>query len=290
MTITILDGSIGQELVKRLGEAPTPLWSTNVMLEDPDLVADVHLDYFKVGAEIATLNTYPVLRDRLRNNGIEDKFEALHKAAQTHALKARDKFGGGKIASALGPIGASYRPDLMPSIEEAAALYAEIVALHDDVVDLHLLETVAGLRHVEAILEGCKAATKPVWLSLTVNDDDGTQLRSGEALSDVLPFVQRYALDAVLINCSTPEAVTQAMPIIAGWNTPFGAYANGFTKITEEFLVVQQVVDDLKARTDLGPEAYADFVAQWVDMGATIIGGCCEVGPDHIAELKRRFG
>ena len=77
MTITILDGSIGQELVKRLGADPTPLWSTNVMLEDPDLVADVHLDYFKVGAEIATLNTYPVLRDRLRNNGIEDRFEAL---------------------------------------------------------------------------------------------------------------------------------------------------------------------------------------------------------------------
>jgi len=290
VSITILDGSIGQELVKRLGEAPTPLWSTNVMLEDPDLVADVHRRYFEVGAEIATLNTYPVLRDRLRNNGIEDKFEALHKAAQDHAIKARDAHGSGKIASALGPIGASYRPDLMPPVAEAAAAYAEIIALHDDVVDMHLLETVAGLRHVEAILEGCKNATKPVWLSLSVNDDEGTQLRSGEAVADVKPFVDKYAPAAVLINCSTPEAVTQAMPIIAEWDVPFGAYANGFTKITEEFMVVQQVVDDLKARTDLDPDAYADFAQKWVEMGATIVGGCCEVGPDHIAELKRRFG
>jgi len=290
MSITILDGSIGQELVKRLGEAPTPLWSTNVMLEDPDLVADVHLEYFKVGAEIATLNTYPVLRDRLRNNGIEDRFEALHKAAQDLAKKARDAFGAGKIASSLGPIGASYRPDLIPPVQEAAAIYAEIVALHDNVVDLHLLETVAGLRHAEAILEGCIAATKPVWLALTVDDADGTKLRSGEALADVAPLITRYSPAAVLINCSTPEAVTQAMPIVKEFGLPFGAYANGFTKITDAFKEVNQTVDALSARTDLGPEAYADFAAQWVALGATILGGCCEVGPEHIAELKRRFG
>ncbi|MEM7243222.1 MAG: homocysteine S-methyltransferase family protein [Pseudomonadota bacterium] len=290
MAITILDGSIGQELVKRLGAAPTPLWSTNVMLEDPNLVVDVHLDYFKVGAEIATLNTYPVLRDRLRNNGIEDRFEALHKAAQDHAIKARDAFGGGRIASSLGPIGASYRPDLMPTVEAAAKLYAEIIALHDDVVDLHLLETVSGLRHVEAILEGCVQAKKPVWMGLSVDDTEGTKLRSGEALADVAPFVTKYKPDAVLVNCSTPEAVSQALPIVKEFGVPFGAYANGFTKISDDFKVVNQVVDSLEARTDLGPEAYADFAAEWVALGATILGGCCEVGPDHIAELKRRFG
>ena len=290
MTVTILDGSIGQELVKRLGADPTPLWSTNVMLEDPDLVADVHLDYFKVGAEIATLNTYPVLRDRLRNNGIEDRFEALHKAAQVHGLKAREAFGGGRIASSIGPLGASYRPDLIPPIVEAAKQYAEIVALHDDVVDLHLLETVSGLNHVEAILEGCLAATKPVWLGLSVDDADGTKLRSGEAVADVAPFVAKYKLDAVLVNCSTPEAVSQALPIVKEFDVPFGAYANGFTKISDDFKVVNQVVDSLETRTDLGPEAYADFAAEWVKLGATILGGCCEVGPAHIAELKRRFG
>lgn len=287
--ITLLDGSIGQELVKRHGAAPTPLWSTYVMLENPDIVSDVHLDYFRAGAEIATMNTYAILRDRLRNNGIEDKFEALHRAAQDHAARARDAFGGGKIASAIGPLGASYRPDLMPPVDEAAEQYAEIVALHDDFADLHLLETVAGLGHVEGILEGCREAKKPVWLSLTVDDADGTKLRSGEALADVAAFVTKYAPAAVLINCSTPEAVDQAMPILAGFGAPFGAYANGFTKITDEFKVVQQVVDDLKARTDLDPAAYANFAKGWVDQGATIIGGCCEVGPEHIKELARQF-
>lgn len=290
MSITILDGSIGQELVKRLGEAPTPLWSTSVMLEDPDLVADVHLDYFKVGAEIATLNTYAVLRDRLSNNGISEKFEALHKAAQQLAAKARDAHGSGKIASALGPLGASYRPELMPSVDEAAKQYAEIVALHDDFVDLHLLETVSGVRHAEGILAGCKAATKPVWLALSVSDDEPTTLRSGEDLSDVKPLIDTYKPAAVLINCSTPEAVTAALPIVTSLGVPFGAYANGFTKISDGFLTENPTVDALSARKDLNPNAYADFVQKWVDLGATIIGGCCEVGPDHIAELKRRFG
>lgn len=290
MSITLLDGSVGQELVKKLGEAPTKLWSTSVMLEDPDLVTEVHQSYFEVGAEIATLNTYNVLRDRLANNGVPDQFEALHQTARSLAVKARDAYGAGKLATSLGPLGASYRPDLAPPVAEAAAAYAEIIDLHDAHVDLHLLETVPGLLAAEGILEGVKHATKPVWLALSVNDEDGTKLRSDEALTDVLPLVEKYRPDAVLINCSTPEAVSQALPIIAEWGLPFGAYANGFTKISADFLKDNPTVASLSARTDLDPNAYADFVEQWVDMGATIIGGCCEVGPDHIAELKRRFG
>ncbi|MEO1562115.1 MAG: homocysteine S-methyltransferase family protein [Pseudomonadota bacterium] len=290
MSITILDGSIGQELVKRLGDTPTPLWSVSVMLEAPDLVTEVHQRYFEAGAEIATLNTYNVLRDRLRANGIEDKFETLLKAAQDHAIKARDVFGGGKIASSIGPLGASYRPDLLPDSDEAVAAYTEIFAFHDDVVDMHLVETVVSLRHVEVVLKAAEGANKPIWLAVSLDDDNPSTLRSGEALADVQSLIEAYKPDAALVNCSTPEAVTAGLPIVASWGVPFGAYANGFTKISDGFLTDSPTVDALSARTDLDPNAYADFVQKWVDMGATIIGGCCEVGPDHIAELKRRFG
>ena len=70
---------------------------------------------------------------------------------------------------------------------------------------------------------------------------------------------------------------------------PVGAYANGFTGIAADFDKIGATVDSLKARTDLGPEAYAKFAQGWIDAGATLIGGCCEVGPAHIAELARRF-
>lgn len=288
--ITILDGGMGQELIARAPEGPTPLWATQVMMDHPDIVCDIHAEYFAAGANIATMNTYAVLRDRLENNGIADQFEALHKKGREIACSARDAFGSGKVASSLGPLGASYRPDLAPDVDVAAAAYAEIVALHDAETDLHIIETASGLKLAEGALAGCVDAIKPVWIALSVDDADGTLLRSGNPLRDALPLLDKYAPAAVLINCSTPEAVSQALPIIAAHGTPFGAYANGFTKISDAFKVVNQVVDMLEARTDLGPEAYAEFAESWVEMGATIIGGCCEVGPAHIAELKRRFG
>ena len=91
--ITLLDGSIGQELVKRSGDRATPLWSTSVMIEKPGLVDQVHADYFSVGASVATTNTYPVLYDRLKRVGLEDKRHALWDIALNDAKKARDDHG-----------------------------------------------------------------------------------------------------------------------------------------------------------------------------------------------------
>ena len=159
----------------------------------------------------------------------------------------------------------------------------------NDGVDLHLIETASGLRLAEGALLGCADATKPVWLAVSVSDEDGTRLRSGEPLADVLPLVDHYAPDALLINCSTPEAISQGLPVIKHHGIAFGAYANGFTKISDAFKVVQQTVDSLEARGDLGPDTYADFADSWLEMGATIIGGCCEVGPAHIAEMAARI-
>ena len=89
----------------------------------------------------------------------------------------------------------------------------------------------------------------------------------------------------MVIHCSKPEAVSQALPVLAQAGCPFGAYANGFTAI--DALEPGGVVDVLEARNDLNPDQYALFAAQWLDMGATIIGGCCEVGPAHISALHR---
>ena len=80
-----------------------------------------------------------------------------------------------------------------------------------------------------------------------------------------------------------------AIDVLKTSGKPVGAYANAFTQITKEFLADKPTVDALTARRDMGPEAYADQAATWVDHGATILGGCCETTPAHIAELARRF-
>jgi len=288
LKITLLDGGMGQELVHRSSASPTPLWSTQIMMDQPELVRDVHADYFAAGADIATTNTYAIHRDRLVKAGVEGQFETLHDIALTQAETARAAHGRGRIAGSIGPLGASYRPDVHPALADATPLYAEIAAILAPRVDLIICETVASLAHARAILDGACDQGKPVWLALTVDDEDGTRLRSGEALADVLSIAEGRAA-ALLANCSAPEAMPAALDTMARAGLPFGAYANGFTQITKDFLKDDPTVDALSARRDLGPEAYARHAMDWVARGATIIGGCCEVGPAHIAEISRQL-
>lgn len=275
--ITLLDGGMGQELVKRSGAKPTPLWSTQVMIDHPGLVSQVHADYRKAGATVQTTNTYAILRDRLAGTGHEAKFEALYAAA------LQEVTGSGRIAGSIGPLGASYRPDLHPDEATAVATYAEVTQLLAPAVDVILFETVASVAHARDALAAALPLGKPVWLAMTLDDKDGSKLRSGEPLADVLPIAGEAT--ALLANCSAPEVMGTAMDILATGPHPFGVYANGFEQITSDFLQAKPTVDALSNRRDLGPEAYTKFAMGWIDQGATIVGGCCEVGPAHIAHM-----
>lgn len=287
--ISLLDGSIGQELVKRAGKAPTALWSTMVMIDQPEMVRDVHTEYFNVGASVATTNTYPVLYDRLVREGLEDQMETLWSRAINSACAARDAHGSGRVAGSIGPLIASYRPDICPPAAEAEESYGDIVAALAPHVDILLIETMSSVNQAEGALRAAKKSGLPIWLAVSVQDFDGSKLRSGENLAELTPVLNRHDTDAILINCSRPEAVLTAVDIAAQFGQPFGAYANGFTMITQGFLKEAPTVDALQERSDLSPATYADFAMGWIEQGATIVGGCCEVGPDHIAELAMRI-
>ena len=284
----ILDGGMGQELVKRAGKA-TDLWSMQALLDMPGMVRQVHDEYFAAGAEIATTNTYSILPDRLVTKGLGEQLVLMTRSACEMAIKARDAHGSGQVAGSLGPQGFSYQPDKSPPADQAAEVYADMARLHADYVDFHLLETMSSIDQARGGLMGAGVTGKPVWVSLSVDDSDGTKLRSGEALAEAVTMLKDYNPAVVLINCSLPEAVSQGLPVLAGHGFTFGAYANGFTGIHSDFNSIDTTVDLLKARTDLGPAEYLSFAKSWAEGGASIIGGCCEVGPDHIAALSKHF-
>lgn len=287
-SITLLDGGMGQELVHRSTAAPTPLWSTQIMMDDPALVQAVHTDFYEAGATVGTSNTYAIHHDRLAMGEPTSSFAELQDAARD-LLVAASAGRDVRRALAIGPLGASYRPDLLPAHDKAAALFAEVAARHADWCDLVICETVVSLAHARAVREGASVAGKPVWLAFSVDDNDGTRLRSGEPLSDILPVLAEGGVAAVLLNCSTPEAITTGLPVLAQSGLPYGAYANGFTAISDGFLEDAPTVDSLSARRDFSPEDYADHAMGWVEGGATIVGGCCEVSPAHIATLAARL-
>jgi homocysteine S-methyltransferase len=285
--ITLLDGGMGQELVARSGDAPTPLWATRVMLDHPGLVQAIHADYFAAGATIATTNTYAIHHDRLAGFGLDDQFAALHQAAVDQAIAARAAHGTGRIAGFVGPLIASYRSDVVQPVKVAAPKYAEIAAILAPQVDFFILETMASITQAEGALIGASGHGVPVWLSVTVDDADGTRLRSGEPVSDLAALVAVHRPAAILANCSVPEAMPAAMAELGRLGLPFGAYANGFTHIDPKFLADRPTVDELTHRHDLTPARHCEMAMGWVTQGATIVGGCCEVGPDHIRALAK---
>ena len=288
LNITLVDGGMGQELIRRSGQEPTPLWSARILLDRPELVLDLHKDFIYAGAELIVLNNYTATPERLKREASIDLFKPIHKAAIEVAHAARKAAGREvKIAGCLPPIMASYKAELAPSFEDCLASYRELVAVQKQGVDMFICETLSTIREAKAAVTAAKETGLPVWVSFTLDDSAPAQLRSGEDLSTAISEVAALGAAAILANCSMPETMDKALPLLVKGFDNVGAYANGFQSIAA--LDAGGTVAGLKAREDLTPQRYADYAMGWARMGAKIIGGCCEVGPDHIAEINRRL-
>ena len=286
--VLLLDGGMGQELRRRSSRPVSPLWSAQVMLDEPHLVIEAHRDFIDAGSRVITVNTYSATPQRLERDGEPGLFEPLHAAALDAARQAREESGRDvRIAGCLPPLMASYSPDIAPDDATCLQAYRQMVAAQAGGVDLFLCETMSLAREARAATIAAAESGLPVWVSFTVDDGDGTRLRSGESLAEAAAQVVAAGATHLLINCSVPEAVTSAMDVLAETGVPFGGYANAFTSV--DALKPGGTVDVLEARKDLDPAAYAEHVLGWVRQGATMVGGCCEVGPAHIAAIAERL-
>ena len=215
-------------------------------------------------------------------------FGPIQEAAVQAALAAREETGKAvRIAGCLPPLVASYHSELVPPRVQAIKSYQRIVEKQQNNVDLFIAETMSSVAEVHYVCHAVAESEKPIWISFTVNDENGTLLRSGETLQSGVEAAISANAEALLVNCSTPEAIRQSMPILSSSGLPFGGMANGFVSASN--LKPGETVDTLETRDDLGPAEYAEHVVSWIRHGATLIGGCCGVGPDHIAELRHRI-
>jgi S-methylmethionine-dependent homocysteine/selenocysteine methylase len=287
--ICVLDGGMGQELLARSQREVTPLWSADVMLHEPDLVRDLHLDFIQSGAQVITMNTYTATPQRLKRDGAFEYLDDLHHKAGRAAEQARllSKKQGVKIAGCLPPLVASYRAEAVLSFEESLATYRQLVELQAKSCDLFICETMSSITEASAACIAATESNKPVWLAFTIKDDASKQLRSTEQLSDAVHALVELAPDAILLNCSAPEAITHAWPILQASGLKTGAYANGFTSV--DTLYPGDTVTKLQKRKDLSPIEYAEHALAWVEKGASIVGGCCEIGPEHIRALNDKL-
>ncbi|MEO1493873.1 MAG: homocysteine S-methyltransferase family protein [Pseudomonadota bacterium] len=291
--IVMLDGGMGQELTRRSKNSAHPQWGAWVMMNEPEIVQGLHEEYLRAGARVITLNSYSANRSRLTTFGMPERLGELQGIAIDLAQRARDAARvDAKIAGCLSPLIGSYHPELLPPDPELLEEYRETVAFQADHVDLFLCETMSKASEARMAATAAAESGKPVWIAWTLDEELGAdglpRLRSGETLDEAFAALDGVAVDAVLFNCTAPEAMTAGMAALAADGRPFGGYANGFTPIPKRF-VLGQTVDMLGKREDLGPEGYAAHAMAWVSQGARIIGGCCETAPAHIAELERQL-
>lgn len=287
--VVLLDGGIGQELLSRSQRPATPMWSADVMLHEPSLVRDLHLDFIRSGADLITLNTYTATPTRLARQNALPKLQDLHIMAMSAATEARQLSGRTevKIAGCLPPLVASYRPEFALPYQASLDSYRTLVKLQSPASDLFICETMSSIDEAKAACVAGLESEKPVWLGLTVQDDQPQLLRSGESLKDALTIFEAMPIEAIVLNCSQPEAIDACWPLLSKSTKKIGAYANGFVSVTS--LYPGDTVEELQSRQDLSPKHYADYALSWVERGATIIGGCCEIGPEHIKAIHQRL-
>ena len=302
--ITILDGGMGHllrrhgvEIKGKIGSMQRFLGVALANEESPDLVRGCHTEYIDAGAHVITSNSYscvPAALELAGNGGWSNVQEAIRHAGMRakEAVDASDMPSRPLVAGCVPPLRESYRYDRVESDEELRTAYGKIVAEIDKYSDLLLCETMSSAREARFAAEAANATGKPVWVSWTLHEDASGKLRSSESIENaVLALKDVDKLEACLLNCCSHESICEAIPQLRGvlldvgrGDVRIGAYANGF-----ETVHTQGESGETEYR-DLSVETYVAQAKAWTDLGASIVGGCCGVFPEHIEGISRGIG
>jgi S-methylmethionine-dependent homocysteine/selenocysteine methylase len=288
--VTLLDGGMGRELNRMGAPFRQPEWSALALLEGPDFVRRAHASFIDAGAQVITTNSYSVVPFHIGEQRFSADGEKLADLAGRLARQAaKEAPGPVKVAGGLPPLFGSYRPDLFDA-RRAPDLLKPLIRGLAPHVDLWLAETQGSIAEVEAVAAALAGDSRPLWVSYTLRDEEpdaAPVLRSGESVADAARAARRLGAQALLFNCSQPEgigpALAEARRALADRPLPLGAYANAFPPMRKD-AKANTALSEL--RDDLDPPGYLAFVRQWVQEGATLVGGCCGIGPEHIAELR----
>lgn len=291
MNFTLLDGGMGRELLRIGAPFKQPEWSALALIEAPHWVTQAHRNFLDAGADIITTNSYACVPFHIGQARFEQQGAALIALAARLAREAADGYPNRRVAASMPPVAGSYRADLFDRAQ-ASAVWQLFIEQQREAADLWLGETMSSFAEAELLLALLAEQPKPIWISFTLNDETALQtpqLRSGENLVEVLEKLDLSRVEAILFNCSIPEVMQSAVVAAKQWLTrqqsaiQVGVYANGFSPKAND----RAANEGLSELRDLSAEEYRSFAEQWLQAGASIIGGCCGITPQHIARLAQ---
>jgi S-methylmethionine-dependent homocysteine/selenocysteine methylase len=301
---------MGRELLRIGAPFRQPEWSALALLEAPAFVRQVHDSFVLAGADVITTNTYAVVpyhlgddRFAARGRELAELAGRLGRAAADAALAVTGRTVS--LAGSLPPVFGSYRPDLFRA-EDAPRIFAPLVAGLSPFVDVWLAETQGSTREARAARAAVGAQDeRPFWISFSLEDSEpeavaagqrAARLRSGESIAEAARAALDLRVQALLFNCSHAGVMEPALREAAAAfaersperRPALGVYANAFAPYAHARRGEANVILD-SLRDDLEPADYVAFARRWREAGASIVGGCCGIGPGHIAALSRAF-
>jgi len=290
----ILDGGIGRYLKEIGAPFQQPEWSALALMEDPSSVKVAHQAFVDAGSQVITTNSYAVVPFHIGEDRFVERGAELIRLSGQLAQQVKQAAGETVlIAAGIPPVFGSYNPNEFVHDDAVAMLevFKQNLLPYTDII---LAETQSSIAEVTAIQSVFGDCGQPLWISMTLEDEPVTglesRLRSGELLRDTLESIDFQYVDAVLFNCSQPEVMAKAVKLAAEMlpsGKDIGVYANGFRPITN---TIDANDGYSTLREDLTPQDYLVFAQEWKQLGATMIGGCCGIGPDHISLLKHLKG
>jgi S-methylmethionine-dependent homocysteine/selenocysteine methylase len=285
----ILDGGTGTDIQRRGAPMSGDTWCADVNATHGEIIRSVHDDYIRMGADIITANTFATSPLSFNAYGRDDEMIELDKAAVAHAKASaagHDVCVAGSFSTMRPVYAGTDRTDLSKNWtrDEAMVLFRRkaqnLKALG---VDLIMMEM---MRDTDYSLWACEAAMEtglPVWIGISV-EKTGDELtgfgREDQRFDDVAKAMAALKPEVISIMHTSPNTTDEALAILQKyWRGPIGTYPECGYYAAPDWQFV-----DVIAPSDLVQKSH-----DWHKFGATIYGGCCGIGPDHIHALALEF-
>jgi homocysteine S-methyltransferase len=291
----VLDGGLGSELAARGHDLSSPLWSAELIARQPQAIAEVHRAYLDAGARCITGASYQASVPGLEAAGYDaEQIAAVFDDSVAIARRARDEFLRDNpgcpyrplVAASIGPYGAfladgsEYRGNYGVDDETLRNFHEPRLRRLDAAgADLLACETIPDLREARVLAQLLQSASTPFWISFCCGDSE--HLHDGNLLADAAGlFLPLPGLVAVGVNCVDPGLVNGLIATLraAGGGKPIVVYPNSGAQY------------DAERKRWHGQESagqWAEQAVEWYRAGASLIGGCCRIGPDHILQLAK---
>ena len=292
----ILDGGMGQELLHKGLKPKGTLWSAHALIDEDchQLVIDTHLDFINAGAEVIVTSTFTARRNRLIQNDCEKYFEKINIKAVELAQKARDMSKKDiLIAGGLPNQKQTYTADLGKDLDTIEKNFCDQAKMLRNGIDFYYLDVMSSGLECEIALKAIESFNLPVLVGVHLRDNG--QLPSGEKIENIVKKYKNKNWLGIIMACISPKAYEVVANDLKKIDIAYGFKLNAFKKIPVGYTVASKDAwgnagnpnTVLGTNTDLNESRFYEYAKKFMENGATILGGCCEIRPSHIKEISK---